>query len=169
MFCKYCGQYVANDFRFCPNCGSKLVKEDRIWKYFHKSQIITCSVLLLLYSIWFCIHLLLLICGEGMDGFYPNIRKGDIIWNIWNYGLPEFFFYVILFPLIILTIYVSIRLYGLYKKREKKREAKACDLYLEGVSYPEIMQQMHIKYSSRLYSYLYKGGAFNKKITPKRK
>ena len=168
MFCKYCGQYVAYDFKFCPNCGSKLVKDDRIWKYLRKSQIITCSVLLLIYSIWFFIHLLLLIDGEGIDGFYPYIQKGDISWKTWYYGFPEFVFYVILFPLIILAIYVSIKLYGLYKKREKKREAIVCDLYLEGVSYPEIMRQMHIKSSSKIYSYLYKGGAFNRKITPKR-
>lgn len=89
------------------------------------------------YSVWSVIHLLLLVCGEGKDKFFPHIYQGynyteeyyermrkfgfapspeeewKIKWDLDYYGLPEFIVYVVLVPLVIYFIYI------LFKNKKK--------------------------------------------------
>lgn len=97
------------------------------------------------YSIWSVIHLLLLVCGEGKNRFFPYIYQGFnytedyydrirklgsapspekewmIDWNLAYYGFPEFIVYVVLVPVIVYFIYT---VYNNYKKTMRNQTTK---------------------------------------------
>ena len=86
-----------------------------------------------LYSVWTVIHLLLLVCGEGKDRFFPYVYQGynyteecyerlrkfgsapspekewKIEWDLDYYGFPEFIVYVVLVPMVIYFIYTLFK------------------------------------------------------------
>ena len=155
MYCKKCGKEIPDDSVFCLYCGTNLKEsitespktEEPIKVDVNanvKAQIAPSVNLNLgwykklttnqknwlgVYCVWFVIHLILLVCGEGKDKFFPHIFKGhnyteeyyerirtygsapvppeewEIMWNIDYYGLPEFLIYVVLIPLVIYYIY----------------------------------------------------------------
>ena len=153
MYCKKCGKEIPDDSVFCLYCGTNLKEsitespktEEPIKVDVNanvKAQIAPSVNLgwykkltsnqknwLCVYCVWFVIHLILLVSGEGRDKFFPHIYKGRNIteahlerlrtygsapappeewmikWNIDYYGLPEFLIYVVLIPLVIYFIY----------------------------------------------------------------
>lgn len=97
--------------------------------------------LLLIYVIWFVVHILFLVSGEGADHFFPRIYKASgmldyahlrqhgwapvppkqwtIEWDLDYYGFPEFIVYAVLIPIIIYFIYT------LFKKNKKAMSERA--------------------------------------------
>lgn len=83
---------------------------------------------LMVYAIWFIVHVILLVSGEGEDHFFPRIYKAHgmpnyehlrqhgwaftppdhwtIKWDLDYYGWPEFIVYVLLIPVIIYYLYI---------------------------------------------------------------
>ena len=162
MYCKNCGEQIPDDSKFCKYCGYSL-KEDNSNKEPIRVQVeanvsstqkkekfrLSSAVKgwLLVYAIWFVIHVLLLISGGAQSPFFPNIYKSpdydelfyknlneygfaivprtnhwNIDWNISYYGLKEFIVYVFLFPLIIYAcykVYKVIKSIHLNKKHAK--------------------------------------------------
>ena len=149
MYCKKCGKEIPDDSVFCLYCGTNLKEsitesprtEEPIKVDVNanvKAQIAPSVNLgwyqklsgkqkkwLGVYCVWFVTHLILLVCGEGKDKFFPHIFKGHNYteeyyerirtygsapvppeeWDIDYYGLPEFLIYVVLIPLVIYYIY----------------------------------------------------------------
>lgn len=85
------------------------------------------KALMMVYIIWFIVHVLFLVSGRGRNHFFPWIHKArgtidyafarqhgwapvppeqwKIDWDIDYYGLPEFIVYVILVPVVVFFIY----------------------------------------------------------------
>lgn len=153
MYCKKCGKEIPDDSIFCLYCGASQkrtttenpktkepIKVDvnanvktniapSVNMGWYKKLTNTQKNWLGMYIIWVVIHLILLVCGEGRDKFFPHIYKGPnytddyyerwrhfesspvppdewmVKWNLDYYGLPEFLIYVVLVPLVVLFIY----------------------------------------------------------------
>ena len=159
MYCKHCGNKIDDDSKFCKNCGASLVESNKNSEISRKDTPIHLNVdasiapstkwfqnirltgtqknVLLAYAVWFVVHLILLVSGDGRSKFFPHIYKGcdyseayynqirnngwayapkehwKIDWNVDYYGFQEFIIYVVLIPLI---IYVCYRVYKKYKQ-----------------------------------------------------
>lgn len=125
MYCKYCGKQIADDSRFCQECGGKLsdvienyaqspVKVDfggeihaslthTDAKYVDSKNFIKRNVYLVIsYCLWFLLNLVLFI-------------------DIRHYEFSEFIIYVFILPL---AIYLLIILYRKYKKQKEKEQTQ---------------------------------------------
>lgn len=106
MYCKYCGKEIADDSKFCSNCGKALngqksfVFKSKCYKLLDKFYINkTCGYI---YALWLSLNLTLWLfrdsCHENydLDRFYPEYGLDDIS----IYDIREFIF-----------MYFSCRLY----------------------------------------------------------
>ena len=104
MYCKYCGKEIADDSKFCSNCGKALngqksfVFKSKCYKLLDKFHINkTCGYI---YGLWLSLNLTLWLfrdsCYENddLDCFYPEYGLDDIS----IYDIREFIFYVFLLP-----------------------------------------------------------------------
>lgn len=159
MFCKHCGKEIAEDSIFCKYCGTNQNEEAKseplkvdvnarldakfvpsINTSWYKKLTDLQKKLLCGYSVWFLIHLILLVSGKGHNGFFPRFYKDydwlhgytkprysyeydkwsiGVEWDIANYGLPEFIVYIALVPLL---AFIG---YKMYKSNQANKMSKA--------------------------------------------
>lgn len=123
MYCKYCGKEIADDSKFCSNCGKALngqksfVFKSKCYKLLDKFYINkTCGYI---YALWLSLNLTLWLfrdsCHENydLDRFYPENGLDDIS----IYDIREFIFYVFLLPFVFWLVY---KLHKCYKMKNQK-------------------------------------------------
>ena len=124
MYCKHCGNEIADDSKFCQHCGGKQTEESvrsSRWKDFIASH----KKLSYSYLIWLSINLIALVCGMAnphrLDTFHP-FRRGEIDTGgffpfakggIGNYDFSEFVVYTVAIPLF---LYAIIKLVKSFKR-----------------------------------------------------
>lgn len=139
MFCKYCGKEIADDSKFCSNCGRALEHFTvmgvhsmfaKIWSKFREHK-----KLGYIYGLWFSLNLGLLLLGNNgrwisyanplddyerhwtylnpNSSFYPENGLDDI--DI--YDIEEFVFYTFLLPFI---LWLGFLLYKYCRNKMKK-------------------------------------------------
>lgn len=133
MYCKKCGKVIADDSIFCQYCGTKQVAKKQIPddKKIEVRASVNATIqpsiktpfieklksyprIVFIFSLWFVVHIIFLVSGDGRKGFFPHIYYTDYVpysergwkieWDLDRYGLPEFIIYVILIPMIIFGI-----------------------------------------------------------------
>lgn len=123
MYCKHCGKTIADDSSFCQFCGQSQ-GEEKINVSSDESQpnpkigigltivrfIKRHTTILIIYGIWFMVHLALLGAGDNYSGFCPHkTHYGHLKWDVDYYGFPEFVVYVFLIPLVLFALIKLIK------------------------------------------------------------
>ena len=154
MYCKYCGKPIADDSRFCKECGGKqdgaveisatipetVNVEGKIGvsithtdiKYVVLKTFIKKNVYWVIsYCLWFLLNLIFLITGDDHDSFWPHIyqsyyhQKTKIEFDLYYYGPPEFIIYVFIIPLAIYLIFTWDRKQRIRKEKRFAERKKS--------------------------------------------
>lgn len=112
MHCKHCGNKIESDSVFCSFCGNKVNKIEELIptqndKSIQKDKINISNLFLVIYLVWFLIHLVILLTHwktELYDFHYERFWPFSEDSKIRSYDYTEFLLYVII-PIILLLIF----------------------------------------------------------------
>lgn len=121
MYCKYCGKEIADDSKFCSNCGNALEGKTtkalllKFYKLYGKAHLP--KTLSYIYGLWVSLNFSLLLISDNDSSSYQHFYPIRGIGEVDDYDIREFIFYSLLLPF---ALWLGINLYKSYKSRNRK-------------------------------------------------
>ena len=118
MYCRYCGKEIPADSNFCPNCGARQKEatsglKNQIVTFYYNHKTVS-----RIYLAWLVLHVFLLLLANPREHTYRTYRvirrsATDVKaafypfnnYGVDSYDVSEFFFYTIVFPIILYSLY----------------------------------------------------------------